>query len=51
MKYNKINNRLYNKIIIKKYNSTNNFVNNNINVSNKLKEIIKELGLNPIYIF
>jgi len=49
LKYNKVNNGLYNKIIVKKYYSTNNFVNNN--VSNRLKEIIKELSLNPIYIF
>jgi len=40
LKYNKVNNGLYNKIIVKKYYSTNNFVNKN-NVSNRLKEIIK----------
>jgi group I intron endonuclease len=51
LKYNKINKGLYNKINTKKYYSTNNFVNNNINLSNRLREIIKELGLNPVYIF
>lgn len=51
LNYNKVNKGLYNKINTKKYYSTNNFVNNNINISNRLREIIKELGLNPIYIF
>jgi quinol-cytochrome oxidoreductase complex cytochrome b subunit len=41
LKYNKINEGLYNKINTKKYYFTNNFVNNNINLSNRLREIIK----------
>src|SRR5918912_204662 len=51
LKCNIVNNRLYNKINNKKYYSTNSFVNNNINIFYRLKEIIKELGLNPIYVF
>jgi group I intron endonuclease len=67
LKYNKINKGLYNKISfiwgpviggnqtvirasLRKY-STSFSANNSIDISDRLKEIIKELGLNPIYIF
>jgi uncharacterized membrane protein YhdT len=46
LKYNKVNNGLYNKVNIRKY-STSCSVNNSIDISDRLKEIIKELGLNP----
>lgn len=45
-----MNKELFNKISLKKY-STSCSTNNNINISDILKEIIKELNLNPIYIF
>ena len=48
LKYNKVNKGLYNKI--RKY-STSCSANNSIDISDRLKEIIKELGLNPVYIF
>lgn len=62
-----VNNGLYNKIslswgpvFIKDYNglgsslrkySTNSSLNNSSDISDRLKEIIKELDLNPVYIF
>lgn len=66
LKY-KVNNVLYNKISlfwgptllkyhsgqgssIRKY-STNCSGNNSLEISDRLKEIIKELGLNPVYVF
>ena len=52
LKYNKMNKELFNKISLKKYSTTcSTYNNNNINISDRLKEIIKELNLNPIYIF
>ncbi len=65
-KYNKINKGLYNKASLfwgptniwgqtpfwtslRKYYTSS--ANNNLNISDRLKEIIKELGLNPLYIF
>lgn len=46
-----MNKELFNKISLKKYSTTCSTYNNNINISDRLKEIIKELNLNPIYIF
>ena len=54
--YNKISflgvvkNQLGQRSSLRKY-STNCSANNSLDISDRLKEIIKELGLNPIYIF
>jgi hypothetical protein len=48
LNYKKVNKSLYNKISCRKY-STNNCIGNSIVISDRLHEIIKELGLNPVY--
>jgi group I intron endonuclease len=52
IKYNKINNhrRLFNKSIVKRGYSTSR-PKDNLEISERLKTIIQELGLNPVYIY